>query len=152
MRIQFDLSWRKENWKMAHNVNKNFAQMQMRGERGARRRAGSAKWAACFWGWGRLHLCAAAITQSMSRSIVAAIEQLSYANLHPLTTPFSPTSPGRGTTLQLADCTWHAKTHLSCFALAPAKFSLLSLPAGKGACQRLPAIFAQRLESKLESH
>lgn len=39
---------------------------------------GRAKW---------LHLCAAAITQSMSRSIVAAIEQLSYANLHPFGNP-----------------------------------------------------------------
>jgi len=41
-----------------------------------------------------LHLCAAAITQSMSRSIVAAIEQLSYANLHPrhLPTPLKGVS------------------------------------------------------------
>lgn len=113
---------------MAHNVNKNFA--QMRGERGeggkedGRARQGRAKWGEPVLRVGRLHLCSAAITQSMSRSIVAAIEQLSYANLHPFATP-AP-SPVRGTTLRLADCTWHAKTHLSCFALAPAKFSTVS--------------------------
>lgn len=97
----------------------------------------------------------------MSRSIVAAIEQLSYANLHPLKRGVEGArGPG-----WLHDCTWQAKTHLSCFALAWAKFSLtralplpVHLPANVPVNDCLPYLRTDwranlsRIKQKLSTH
>lgn len=97
----------------------------------------------------------------MSRSIVAAIEQLSYANLHPLKRGVEGArGPG-----WLHDCTWQAKTHLSCFALAWAKFSLtralplpVHLPANVPVNDCLPYLRKDwranlsRIKQKLSTH
>lgn len=96
---------------------------------------------------GRCIYARLAITQSMSRSIVAAIEQLSYANLQPLNG-----GGGGGVEGSLTVC----GRQKPIYHLAKAKFSAVSLPPSlsPSLClskvlvnetASLPAIFAQRL-------
>lgn len=141
MRIQFDLS-SKSKWKRKlkrwHTVStktlqRAALQVEVPTVSGAARPDS--------WCLRVLHLCAAAITQSMSRSIVAAIEQLSYANLHLIRPPpKSISSPPLSLSQSLCspDSRTAWKTHLSSICSSAQRAWLANFClSGKGACQLL---------------